>query len=381
MRNDYQEFFRSSDPKEIEQAKKERSALISLFPKRLGTRDETQYVLLREEKPKQRGYFEDTTTSMPNFGVVSDGNKISKEQQNEQILKVPGFNDGKTQTPFACNNPEQKNAYSGLFSPKPQANEQKQARETKIGPTTNDSLKVGTTRTNTELGSARNTNTMHNTGANNNTPAINDTIQSENSLKLRWRETGNKYTHQVNELKARLPQGVQNVLNELRTEIRVGHDLHTLDKDSVRTERNGIYNANKITLDSKHVDKYTLLSEAIHAAQNHLGMSALGRSNLEFQEHVIKDLYFQQELKTRGYNDDSYGGLSNSNDDKYIKLIFNSLDQNGILDLNRFLSNIENYIDEFQENYAPSNSYQTPAVNKFSYNWIELLEIFGIKYK
>lgn len=92
-------------------------------------------------------------------------------------------------------------------------------------------------------------------------------------------------------------------------------------------------------------------------------------------------MYFQQELKTTGYNDDSYGGLSNSNDDKYIKLIFNSLDQNGNLVLKNFLYNIENYIDEFQENYTPSNSYQTPTVNKFDYNWIKLFDLFGIKYK
>lgn len=92
-------------------------------------------------------------------------------------------------------------------------------------------------------------------------------------------------------------------------------------------------------------------------------------------------MYFQQELKTTGYNDDSYGGLSNSNDDKYIKLIFNSLDQNGNLILKNFLYNIENYIDEFQENYTPSNSYQSPAVNKFDYNWIKLFDILGIKYK
>lgn len=225
------------------------------------------------------------------------------------------------------------------------------------------------------------TNTAHNRSVDNNTAEINDTTQSNNTLKLLYLPTKGRYTHQVNELKTQLPKGVQNVLNELGTEIRVGDDLHTLDKDSVRTDRNGIYNANKITLDSKHVNKYTLLSEAIHAAQDYLGMSNQGKSNLEFQEHVIKDLYFQQELKTTGYNDDSYAGLSNSNDDKYIKLIFNSLDQNGILDLNGFLSNIENYIDEFQEYYTPNNSYQTPTVNKFDYNWIKLFDLFGIKYK
>ena len=41
----------------------------------------------------------------------------------------------------------------------------------------------------------------------------------------------------------------------------------------------------------------------------------------------------------------------------------------------------EYYIDEFQEYYTPSNSYQTPTVNKFNYNWIKLFDLFGIKYK
>ena len=375
MKNDYQEIFRSSDPEEIEQEKKKRSALISLFPKRLGIKDETQYVLLKDEEPEQSGYFEDTTTSMPNWGVVSDGNKISREHQYRQIQEVPGFNDSK-----AHNTPEQKNTFSSLLNPKSQANERKAVYESKIAQTANDCLKVDTTKVYRQPPQIGSSNFAHNTSIDS-IPAINDTKQSENKLKLYFRETGDRYTHQINELKAQLPKGVQNVLNELGTEIRVVCDLHTHGKDSVRTDKNGIYNANKITLDSKHVDKYTLLSEAIHAVQNYLGMGAYGKSNLEFQEHVIKDLYFQQELKATGYNDNSYGGLSNSNDDEYIKLIFNSLDQNGFLDLNGFLSNIENYIDEFQENYTPSNSYQTPTVNKFNYNWIKLFDIFGIKYK
>ena len=100
MKNNYQEFFLSSNPKEIEQAKKKRSALISLFPKRLGEKDETTYVLLNEEKPKQSVFFEDKTTGILNSGVVSNESKAPKEQQDKQTLKVPGFNDGKSGTPF-----------------------------------------------------------------------------------------------------------------------------------------------------------------------------------------------------------------------------------------------------------------------------------------
>ena len=49
MRNEYQEYFLSSDPKEIEQERKKRSALISLFPKTLGKEDKTIYVLLNND--------------------------------------------------------------------------------------------------------------------------------------------------------------------------------------------------------------------------------------------------------------------------------------------------------------------------------------------
>ena len=56
-------------------------------------------------------------------------------------------------------------------------------------------------------------------------------------------------------------------------------------------------------------------------------------------------------------------------------------DENNVLDLNKFLSNINKFIVYFQNNYEQSNSYQTQAVKKFNYNWIKLLHIFGIEYK
>ena len=148
MKNNYQEFFLSSNPKEIEQAKKKRSALISLFPKILGEKDETTYVLLNEEKPKQSVFFEDKTTGILNSGVASNERKAPKEQQDKQTLKVPGFNDGKSGTPFTNYNPEQKNIFSGLFNPKPQANERKPVHDTKVAPAANDSLKIDSTRAN-----------------------------------------------------------------------------------------------------------------------------------------------------------------------------------------------------------------------------------------
>ena len=375
MKNNYQEFFLSSNPKEIEQAKKKRSALISLFPKILGEKDETTYVLLNEEKPKQSVFFEDKTTGILNSGVVSNESKAPKEQQDKQTLKVPGFNDGKSGTPFTNYNPEQKNIFSGLFNPKPQANERKHVHDTKVAPAANDSLKIDSTRANTHPGSTLNTNTAHNRSADNNTAEINDTTQSNNTLKLLYLPTKGRYTHQVNELKTQLPKGVQNVLNELGTEIRVGDDLHTLDKDNVRTDRNGIYNANKITLDSKHVNYETLFAEAMHAVQDYLGI--LGYSNAEFQEHVVKDMYFKHIEAGRAIS------TTWDEDNKFSDFMKNSFtsETNDTIDINRFLEEVPNQIEGFKERYKDYPKYSSNFKDDFNYRWIDLFNILGIPLK
>ena len=375
MKNNYQEFFLSSNPKEIEQAKKKRSALISLFPKRLGEKDETTYVLLNEEKPKQSVFFEDKTTGILNSGVASNESKVPKEQQDKQTLKVPGFNDGKSGTPFTNYNPEQKNIFSGLFNPKPQANERKPVHDTKVAPAANDSLKIDSTRANAHPGSTLSTNTAHNRSADNNTAEINDTTQSNNTLKLLYLPTKGRYTHQVNELKTQLPKGVQNVLNELGTEIRVGDELHTLDKDSVRTDRNGIYNANKITLDSKHVNYETLFAEAMHAVQDYLGI--LGYSNAEFQEHVVKDMYFKHIGAGRAISTtwDEDGKFSNFMDKSFTS------ETNDTIDINRFLKEVPNQIEGFKERYKDYPKYSSNFKDDFNYSWIDLFNILGIPLK
>ena len=375
MKNNYQEFFLSSNPKEIEQAKKKRSALISLFPKRLGEKDETTYVLLNEEKPKQSVFFEDKTTGILNSGVASNESKAPKEQQDKKTLKVPGFNDGKSGTPFTNNSPEQKNIFSGLFNPKPQANERKPVHDTKVAPAANDSLKIDSTRANAHPGSTLSTNTAHNRSADNNTAEINDTTQSNNTLKLFYLPTKGRYTHQVNELKTQLPKGVQNVLNELGTEIRVGDELHTLDKDSVRTDRNGIYNANKITLDSKHVNYETLFAEAMHAVQDYLGI--LGYSNAEFQEHVAKDMYFKHIGAGRAIS------TTWDEDNKFSDFMKNSFtsETNDTIDINRFLEEVPNQIEGFKERYKDYPKYSSNFKDDFNYNWIDLFNILGIPLK
>ena len=109
-------------------------------------------------------------------------------------------------------------------------------------------------------------------------------------------------------------------------------------------------------------------------------MTGIGKSNLEFQEHVIKDLYFGQQFrKTGDYK--YFKGLSATDDEGYANFISNGFDNNGNLYLNNFLMHINSYFDKFQEYYSGSGAYQEPGVDDFNYNWKVILDLFGIKYK
>ena len=353
MRNEYQEYFLSSDPKEIEQERKKRSALISLFPKTLGKEDKTIYVLLNNDNSVTDG---------------SKGNDYNK-QKNNQTFKVPEFDDNNTKTPLASNYWAQKKTNNNPYNLKALTNEQKSTFETKIKPVASNNLKTDSIKTYSQQDSTWNTNIDHNIQKANNTKLNN------NKLILHYYTTGEKYTHQINELKAKLPKGVLNVLNELGTEIIVGHDLHTIDKDSVRTDRNGIYNANKITLDSEHVNFETLFAEAMHAVQNYLGI--LGYSNAEFQEHVVKDMYFKH--IGGGY------GISTTWDEdrKFSDFMDKSFTNknNDTIDINKFLTEVPNQIEGFKQRYKDYPKYSSNFKDDFNYNWIDLFNILGIPLK
>ncbi len=170
------------------------------------------------------------------------------------------------------------------------------------------------------------------------------------------------------------------ILNELGTEIRVLDNLHYVDKDGNIRQPLGTYYSNKITLDSKHVNIETLLAETIHAVQDYLGMTENGLSNLEFQEHLLKDLYFNQ-LSRKIYGDYSIDKYSLPSSARYIELISNIFDENNNLNLNNFINNIDYLFEDFQEHFSQSKSYQTPKTNNFNYNWISFFDILGIQYK
>ena len=77
----------------------------------------------------------------------------------------------------------------------------------------------------------------------------------------------------------------------------------------------------------------------------------------------------------KGYEEDLFSASTNK---EYVDLIGTIFDTNAIIDLNRFLSGIEYCIGSFQENYNLSDSYQSPTINNFNYNWRKLFDIFGI---
>ena len=188
------------------------------------------------------------------------------------------------------------------------------------------------------------------------------------------------YDKQINELKQKLPKEALDILNRTGTEIKVIDNLHLMYSDGKRSKQQGIYTSNKIILDSKKVNFHTLFSETVHAAQDYLGMTNYGKANLEFQEHVIKDLYNTQRLLKTG-NINYANSYSVAFDNRYKKLLDNIFDNNGNLILDKFLIGISPFIEEFQKNYAQSNSYQNKGVNNYNYNWTELLNIFEIEYK
>ena len=193
---------------------------------------------------------------------------------------------------------------------------------------------------------------------------------------------GRDYTEELRKVKQNLPPTAASILNNSGIEIVVLKNMHSVTENGKIIKRNGRYFADKkkIYLDSKHVDEYTLISELFHVLQDQLGMTGTGKSNLEFQEHVIKDLYFKQlERKSNDY--DHSKGISTTDDNNYVNFIEDVLNEDGVLDLANFLSNINSYFDEFQKYYARSGAYQEPGIENFDYKWKKILDLFGIEYK
>ena len=399
--NELYELHFHGNRREIEKEKQRKRELMSHFPKTLGTVDETRYVLVDDDnKSKFENSFGDKEVDLLPVAVISDESEKTKEQKsissfdnNRKTISFDSWKEGSMflepkkenrtvaqKLPFDFDGntaKEEENPFqSGIQFPELGTVGGNQPRTTTEG---NDSLGLESRGIVSVADTLKtgNVNNNRNTVPNNAvtaTPEITPGLYGNKSKK--------DYSKELNRLKQELPPIAASILNNSVNEIVVLDNMFSVDENGVVTPRIGRYYAskNKIYLDSWHVDKRTLLSEAIHAVQDYLGMTGTGKSNLEFQEHVIKDLYYHH--KYRKTKDIEYlNGISTTESKDYIYLINNALDEKGVLDLNKFLSEINYYFDEFQSHYKKSDSYQTQGVKNFNYNWIKLLHIFDIEYK
>ena len=399
---------------EIEKEKLRKRELMSYFPKTLGTVDETRYVLQDDDKPKQTDYFESKPVSpltppapsknepMPGIGGIGGlQSEKPKKDDNAQTMaqglanwgnngNAIGFGNGKDvatslspqndknetkapKSPFDFDgntakeegNPFQFHGLGTATGSKPRTTTVK-----------NDSWRLEGRKIESVADTVWNTNSSLGLDKNNQPPT------AKTRLYVHGKPRTKDYAVQIDTLIGNLPVAASNILKQHVAEIEVLDNLYTTTDKGEYRKRNGIYldKSNRIYIDSKHVNESTMFSEVVHVVQDHLGMTGIGKSNLEFQEHVIKDLYYNQKRrKLNGGN--GYDEHSASKDNDYIFLMDTAIDKEGVLDLNKFLAGINKFINSFQEEYVPSNSYQTPAVEGFKYNWIKLLQIFGIEYK
>ena len=406
---------------EIETEKLKMRELMSHFPKALGTVDETKYVLQDDDKSKQTDYLESKPLVGPLapalakpvpkpsiFGIGEQQSVKPKKEVNSQTAAQNLTNWGNKENTLGFGNGKDVAAF---LSPKKETNETKvpkspfdlggnTAKEEKwsfdpgvqfqgygavtsskpcIKTVKNDSLRLEKSNIENVADALERGNISCNTNAvANNVTATTTTIPPG----LYGGETDRDYSEELRKIKQNLPPMALDILDNSGIKIVVLDNLHSVTKNGKIIKRDGRYFAekNKIYLDSKKVDERTMFSEVVHVAQDYLGMTGIGKSNLEFQEHVIKDLYYSQKLR-KIFGEDSPYEHTASTDNDYIFLMEIAFDEKGILDLNKFLTGINNFISSFQEEYVPSNSYQTPAVKDFNYNWRELFDIFGIEYK
>ena len=391
MKEELIEYFYGNN-REIEKEKQRKRELMSHFPKMLGTVDETRYVLQDDDKANIWSHYGERNVDHPTLAVISNESEKSKEQKDETTAKTISFDSWKEDSLFL--GPKKENRKIAAKSPfdfggntaKEEGNPFQfhglgTATGSKPRTTTvrNDSLRLGSKEMENIADSLKTVNVNNNT----NTVSNNVAMAKPNIPPgLYGGKPDRDYTEDLRKVKQNLPAIALDILNNSGIKIIVLDNLHSVTKNGKIIKRTGRYFADKkkIYLDSKNVDEYTLISEIFHVVQDKLGMTGVGKSNLEFQEHVIKDLYFKQ-LERRSNNYDNSKGFSTTDDDNYPHFIEDIFSKDGILDFNKFQKDINFYFDKFQKYYSEIGAYQEPGIENYDYNWKMILDLFGIKYK
>ena len=328
------EFFRGNK-QEIENEKRRKSALMSCFPKTLGTIDKTRYILVDDDRPNGENHYDEMNFGIPVSTLISNEptadvrkkqsqSEKPKKQQDKTVASISNlenniqtinFDNRKESTTFLNPKKEEKQKTKGTeslfgfestteegtnnpFNFSTQCGELKTTkvntpRTASVG---KDSGGLGNRDRRSYADSLKTASINYNT----NTISNNATIaKPDKQPGLYGGNPGRDYTEELRKVKQNLPPTAASILNNSGIEIVVLKNMHSVTENGKIIKRNGRYFADKkkIYLDSKHVDEYTLISELFHVAQDQLGMTGSGNSNLEFQEHVIKDLYFMQRYK------------------------------------------------------------------------------------
>ena len=383
MKNTYEEFFYSEDPQEIERERKKKDSLLKLFPSLFSNpKDTTLYIPIKQ----------DTTSGAVNNKTAVETNQTNKSQNfenNKKDFKFENLKDYTLNDITNFNLSKKLNKQNNVKVPyrdirlDDSNKKQNQSIELENSPTftVNRQSSIDDEYTKNKLNPVSYNEKVHHTI--NYTTKTDNTTKLKSTIYLRGASPKKDYSKQIKQLKLQLPEKALNILNNSKTEIKVFDNLHYTDKNNQPKKQIGIYTNNKIILDSNHINYYTLFSETVHAVQSFLGMTNSNdcKANLEFQEHVIKDLYFNQQLLKTGDINHANGLSTSSFNKEYAEFFKNIFDEHDILDLKIFISNINYFFDKFQKNYSQSDSYQEPKINNYDYKWIELLNIFGIQYK
>lgn len=171
----------------------------------------------------------------------------------------------------------------------------------------------------------------------------------------------------------KLPEGVKNLLMENGVKIFYDPSYRSPDGgyDSYNPENKSII------VSSLEVDD--LLREAIHAAQDVLGiMDSTSRSAEEFQEKALGDLRVYYDImfcekEGRGYRlDASYDGESG-----WYGFLERSFVGDGVLNRSFFIENIMSFFDIFQESYKNTPGYNDPLEDDYKWNWNFFFNLLG----
>lgn len=137
----------------------------------------------------------------------------------------------------------------------------------------------------------------------------------------------------------------------------------------------------RITISSLDLD--ALLGECVHAIQDFYGYGGTNHAAQEFQEHVIRDIYFM--IYDKKNNTNTYGssrtvmGNFTSNFDSWLGSCISDIGIGIVgIDIQKFKRGINKYISDFQKAYALTPEYQGNVPSNYNYDWEKMFRIIGI---